>query len=62
LKDFLGERILDSMTLIGKLFGRAKVEPVEVKPSTSFASEKLFQRAAKRIFAKYRATIRKLEP
>jgi hypothetical protein len=50
------------MTLIGKLFGRQKVEPVEVKSSTSFVSEKLFQRARKRIFAKYRATICKLEP
>lgn len=45
---------------MGKLFGREKVESVEVKPSISFASERLFQRARKRIFAKYQATIRKL--
>jgi hypothetical protein len=51
-----------AMTLMGKLFGRTKAEPVEVKPSISFASEKLFHRATKRIFAKYKATIRKLEP
>jgi hypothetical protein len=50
------------MALMEKLFGRAKVESVEVKPASSFASDKLLQRARKRIFAKYRATIRKLEP
>jgi hypothetical protein len=50
------------MSLIGKLFGRSKSEPVEVKASISFAPEVHFRRAAKRILAKYRATIRKLDP
>ena len=50
------------MALIGKLFGRSKRQPEEVKTSTCFASEKIFRRATKRIIAKYKATIRKLEP
>jgi hypothetical protein len=50
------------MALMEKLFGRVKVESVELKPSINLASERLFQRARKRIFAKYKATIRKLEP
>jgi hypothetical protein len=62
LKDCLCESSLDLMSLIGKLFGRSKSEPVEVKASISFAPEVHFRRAAKRILAKYRATIRKLDP
>jgi len=50
------------VTLLEKFFRRSKSEPVEVKASTTFASDKLFRRAIKRIFAKYRETIRKLEP
>jgi hypothetical protein len=57
-----GDRIPKTMALMGKLFGRPKVESVEVKPSFNLASERLFQRARKRILAKYKATIRKLEP
>jgi hypothetical protein len=50
------------MALIGKLFGRSKAEPVEIKDPTNFASDKLFRRAIKRIFAKYKVAIQKLEP
>jgi hypothetical protein len=50
------------MALIGKLFGRSKAEPIEVKDPTNFASDKLFRRAVKRIFAKYKGAIQKLEP
>ena len=50
------------MGFIGKFFGRPKSEPPEAEVSVSFASEKLFIRATKRIFAKYKVTIRKLEP
>jgi len=48
------------VALIGKLFGGSKSEPVEIKASTGFVPEKVFRRATKRIFAKYKATIRKL--
>jgi hypothetical protein len=48
--------------LIGKLFGRSKGEPVEIKASASFVPEKPFRRATKRIFAKYKVTIRRLGP
>jgi hypothetical protein len=62
LKDRVSERILKSVVLIGKLFGRSKGEPVESKASASFVPEKLFRRATKRILAKYKVTIRKLGP
>jgi hypothetical protein len=62
LKDCPSRRILEPMGFIGKLFGRPKSEPPEAEVSVSFASEKLFLRATKRIFAKYKVTIRKLEP
>jgi hypothetical protein len=52
--------ILQSMVLIGKLFGGSKGKPVEIKASASFAPEKHFRRAVKRIFAKYKGTIGKL--
>jgi hypothetical protein len=61
LKDHDSKRILESVALIGKLFGRSKDGPVEIKVSPGFASEKLFRRSAKRILAKYKETIRKLE-
>jgi hypothetical protein len=54
--------ILKSVALIGKLFGRSKGEPVEIKATDSFVPDKLFRRATKRIFAKYKETIRKLGP
>ena len=50
------------MGLIGKLFGRSKGEPVEIKASESFVPEKMFRRSTKRIFAKYKVAIRKLGP
>ena len=62
LKDRVSERILKSVVLIGKLFGRSKGESVESKASASFVPEKLFRRATKRILAKYKVTIRKLGP
>ena len=52
--------ILKSVALIGKLFGRSKGEPVELKATDSFVPDKPFRRATKRIFAKYKETIRKL--
>jgi hypothetical protein len=60
LKDCLSERILKVVVLSGKLFGRSKGEPVEIKASASFVPEKMFRRATKRIFAKYKVAIRKL--
>jgi hypothetical protein len=62
LKIIFAERILKQVALIGKLFGRSKGEPVEIKASVSFVPDKLFRRATKRIFAKYKVTIRKLGP
>jgi hypothetical protein len=62
LKDCLSTGILKSVVLIGKLFGRSKGEPVEIKATASFVPDKLFRRATKRIFAKYKQTIRKLGP
>jgi hypothetical protein len=62
LKDCLSAGILNSVVLIGKLFGRSKGQPVEIKVTASFVSDKLFRRATKRIFAKYKETIRKLGP
>jgi hypothetical protein len=50
------------VVLIGKLFGRSKGGPVEIKATASFVPDKLFRRATKRIFAKYKDTIRKLAP
>jgi hypothetical protein len=50
------------VVLIGKLFGRSKGEPVEIKASASFVAEKPFRRATKRIFARYKVTIRRLGP
>jgi hypothetical protein len=50
------------VALSGKLFGRSKGGPVEIKASASFVPDKLFRRATKRIFAKYKVTIRKLGP
>jgi hypothetical protein len=61
LKDHDSKRILELVALIGKLFGRSKDGPVEIKASPGFASEKLFRRSVKRILAKYKETIRKLE-
>jgi hypothetical protein len=60
LKDSLSTGILKSVALIGKLFGRSKGEPVEIKATASFVSDKTFRRATKRIFAKYKEPIRKL--
>jgi hypothetical protein len=60
LKDWLSERILKTVFLIGKLFGRSKGEPVEITATASFVPEKMFRRATKRILAKYRVAIRKL--
>jgi hypothetical protein len=62
LKDCASGRILESMGFIGKLFGRPKSEPPEAEVSVAFVSDKLFRRATKRIFAKYKVTIRKLVP
>jgi hypothetical protein len=62
LKDCVSKRILKIVVLIGKLFGRSKGEPVEIKASASFVPEKMFRRATKRIFAKYKVAIRKLGP
>jgi hypothetical protein len=62
LKDCVSERILKIVVLIGKLFGRSKGEPVEIKASASFVPEKMFRRSTKRIFAKYKVAIRKLGP
>jgi hypothetical protein len=62
LKDCLSAGILKSVVLIGKLFGRSKGEPVEIKATASFVEDKPFRRASKRIFAKYKETIRKLGP
>jgi hypothetical protein len=62
LKDGVSAGILQSVALIGKLFGRSKGGAVEIKASASFAPEKLFRRATKRIFTKYKGTIRKLGP
>jgi hypothetical protein len=51
------------MALIGKLFGGSKGGgPVEIKISASFVPEKLFRRATKRIFGKFKGAIRKLGP
>jgi hypothetical protein len=61
LKDHDSKRILELVALIGKLFGRSKDGPLEIKASPGFASEKLFRRSVKRILAKYKETIRKLE-
>jgi hypothetical protein len=62
LKDCPSERILKIVVLIGKLFGRSKGEPVEIKATASFVPEKMFRRATKRILAKYKVAIRKLGP
>jgi hypothetical protein len=62
LKDRLSAGILKPVVRIGKLFGRTKGEPVEIKATASFVGDKPFRRATKRIFAKYKETIRKLEP
>ena len=48
------------MSLIGKFFGRPKREASQVQDTISWASDKAVRRAAKRIFAKYEATVRKL--
>jgi hypothetical protein len=61
LKDHDSKRILELVALIGKLFGRSKDGPLEIKASPGFASEKLFRRSVKRILTKYKETIRKLE-
>jgi hypothetical protein len=52
--------ILKPVALIGKLFGRSKGEPVEIKVTGAVVPDKSFRRATKRIFAKYKETIRKL--
>jgi hypothetical protein len=49
-----------SMSLIGKFFGRPKKEASQVQDTICWASDKAVRRAAKRIFAKYEATVRKL--
>jgi hypothetical protein len=54
--------ILKRVALIGKLFGRSKGEPVEIKVTAAFVPDKSFRRATKRIFAKYKETFRKLGP
>jgi hypothetical protein len=48
------------MAWIGKLFGRSKRAALEVQDTISCASDKAVERAAKRIFAKYEVTMRKL--
>jgi hypothetical protein len=62
LKDCLSTGILKSVVLIGKLFGRTKGAPVEIKATASFVPDKPFRKATKRIFAKYKEAIRKLGP
>jgi hypothetical protein len=61
LKILVSERF-SGVALIGKLFGRSKGQPVEIKVSATFVPDKLFRRATRRIFAKYKVTIRKLGP
>jgi hypothetical protein len=62
LKDWLSTGILKPVVLIGKLFGRSKGEPVDIKVTGTAVPDKSFRRATKRIFAKYKETIRKLGP
>jgi hypothetical protein len=57
LQDCFSRRF-SSMALIGRFFGRSKKEAP--KASIGWASDKAVRRAAKRIFAKYKATILKL--
>ena len=55
---FLGDS--SSMSLMGKIFGRPKRKAPQVQDTICWASDKAVRRAARRIFAKYEATVRKL--
>jgi hypothetical protein len=48
------------MRRIEKLFGRQKRATVEIQDTICWASDKVVRRAVMRIFAKYKATMRKL--